>query len=305
MTLEYVVGDGASGCPSKEQVRARLVEEVGYDPIVESNPTLATTLEITPEGDAFRGRYTARPTTGAATVRDLSSDVSCDDLVSSFVLAATISLDPEPAPRTPPSPPEPKVVPVPVPVYIDRPVATPATPAPPAPPPVHVTFHAGYSVGSGLVPDVAHGPIAYVGLRGEVWEVGVEGAYLVEGDEASSFGDVLVSAAFASLVPCFAPLFGGRFRFFGCGHLSLGGSFVDAEKVDEATPSTTPLALLGVRTGFGVRVAGPLEIRLLGDMLADLTPLDASIRDRGVDRPVYSAPAIFGRGVLAVALSFP
>ncbi|MFO0619580.1 MAG: hypothetical protein U0414_43740 [Polyangiaceae bacterium] len=305
MTLDYVVGDGATGCPSKEQVRARLVQEVGYDPIVEANPTLATTFEVTPDGSSFRGRYTARPTTGAPSSRDLSSDVSCDDLVSSFVLAAAISLDPEPMPPALPPPSEPKLVPVPVPVFIDRPVATP-TPATPAPaPPVGVTFHAGYSFGSGLVPDIAHGPIAYVGLRGDIWEVGIEGAYVFEGNEASGFGDVLVSAALASLVPCFAPRFGARFRFFGCGNLALGGTFVDALNVDRAAPSTSPLALLGVRAGFGVHLAGPLEIQLLGDMLADLAPIDASIRDRGLVRSVYSAPAIFGRGILALALSFP
>lgn len=303
MTLDYTVGEGAEGCPTNAELRARLTEEVGYDPIVASGGTITATLEITSDTRGFHGRYTTDGRSGHA-VRDLSSEISCDDLVSSFVLSAAISLDPEPTPPTPTkAAQETVVVSVPVPVYIDRPVVVPS--APRATPPVRVTFHAGYAVGSGLVPDVAHGPLAYVGLRGAGWEVGLEGAYLFEGDASSKYGDVLVSAAFASVVPCFAPALSERLTFFGCGHLSLGGGFVDAARVDSPTPSTVLVSLLGVRTGVGLRIAGPLEGRLFGDLLADLTPIEATLRDRGVDHPVFTSASVLGRGVLALALVVP
>lgn len=305
MTLDYVVADGAEGCPSKADVQARLAAEVGYDPIVAEKPTFTTTFEVAPTPTGFSGRYLSKPAAGDASVRELSSDTSCDDLVSSFVLAAAISLDPEVAPRGPPPPaPEPKVVGVPVPVYIDRPVLLPAEkPAPSAP--IRVVFHAGYGVGGGLVPGVGHGPVAYLGLHGSAWEVGVEGSWVFEGTKTSGVGDVLVSAAFASILPCWAPDLIARLRFFGCGHIAFGGAFIDAARVTTPSPSTVPLVLLGARAGLGLRIAGPLEARLFGDLLGDLTPIDAKIRDHGTSRRVFTSSPVAGRGVLALALSFP
>jgi hypothetical protein len=303
MTLEYSIAEGAIGCPTKAEVEARLAAEVGYDPVVASNPTLATTFEVSAVPTGFRGRYSSQPVSGSASLRELS-DTSCDDLVSSFVLSAAISLDPEVAPTPKPSAPEKVVsIPVPVPVYVDRPVGTPPAAAPVSR--LQVTFQAGYGVGGGLVPGPAHGPIAYVGVRGEMWEAGIEGSYVFEGIASSSAGDVLVSAAFASIVPCFAPTFANRFRFFGCGHVALGGGFIDATHVTTPSPSTLPLVLLGLRLGLGIRIAGPLEARIFGDGLANVAPIDASIMDHGTERIVFSSPPVAGRGVVALAIAVP
>lgn len=308
MTLDYVVADGAEGCPAKEGVQARLAAEVGYDPIVESSPTFTTTFEVAPTPTGVSGRYTssrARPAPAdAPSVRELSAE-TCDELVSSFVLAAAISLDPEIAPREPPPrTPDPKIVAVPVPVFVDRPVVLPVE-QPHRPPRVHFVLHAGYTVGGGVVPGVDHGPVAYVGVRTSALEVGVEGSYLFEGNETSGVGDVLVSAAFASVVPCYAPALIARLRFFACGHVALGGAFIDAARVTTPSPTTLPLAMLGGRVGIGVWIAAPLEVRFLGDLLATLTPFDADIRDHGARRRVFTSSPVAGRGVLALSLAFP
>lgn len=308
VTLDYVVADGAGGCPTKEDVQARLAAEVGYDPIVEARPTFATTLEVAPTATGFSGRYTSSPRSvqGSvdASVRDLTAE-TCDELVSSFVLAAAISLDPEVTPRAPEAPArDPKVVAVPVPVFVDRPVVVPAE-QPLRPPRIHFVFHAGYGVGGGLVPGVDHGPVAYLGVRTSALEVGVEGSFVFEGTETSGVGDVLVSAAFASVIPCFAPFLVARLRFLACGHVAIGGAFIDAARVTTPSPTTVPLALLGGRVGVGLVIAGPLEVRFLGDVLGTLTPIHADIRDHGALRGVFTSSPVAGRGVLALALSFP
>lgn len=304
MTLDYVVAEGVTGCPTKEQVHQRLAEEIGYDPVVVAGPKLEVSLEVTPSPDGFRGRYASRTSSGETSQRELTSDSSCDDLVASFVLAAAISLDPEVEPRaSPPPTPEPKVVSVPVPVYIDRPVVVPKEA--PHPPSIRVTFHAGYGVGGGIVPGLAHGPSAFVGLRGAAFEVGLEGTYLFEGKATSSVGDVLVSSAFASILPCWAPSLADRLRFYGCAHVAIGGGFVDADRVDAASPTTVPIALLGGRAGLGLHLTGPLEARLFGDLLAHLTPIDASIADHGKDTLVFESSPVAGRGLLTLALTVP
>jgi len=311
VSLRYAVGEGAGSCPNETELRGRVLEEVGYDPFVSDPRARSFSIEISRER-LFTARVVDRSTSGADSVRTMTSSVSCDDLVESVVLALAVTLDPEikaaePRPPAVAGKPEVTVVPVLVPVYVDRPVAPP--PQPTQHDPIEGFVAAGFGVGGGFVPGVSTGPTLAIGVRQKQWELSAEGTMQLPGSSENIVGTAVVHAILGSLVPCFTPSFASWGRALVCGNVSLGAASVSAEGVVNEYPSLELAAFTGPRAGASMHVAPHFDIRIAGDLLVNLAPLEASI-DHYVGSSkfsvvTYGAPPVAGRVVTALSVSFP
>ena len=306
VALRYSVAEGAGGCPDEPTLRARVTEEVGFDPFV-SDAARSLAIEISKD-KAFTARVVDRAASGAETIRTLTSSVGCDDLVQSVVLAVAVSLDPEVEAKPVPQPPPPKkpevaVLPVLVPVYVDRPPA-------PAPLPAETErlegfVAAGFGVGGGFVPETSLGPTLGVGIRGRQWELSLEGTAQLPGSVESVIGNVEVFSILATVVPCYTPPLASWGRALVCGSLSMGGAFASASEVEVETPAVRLAAFTGPRAGIAFRVVPHFEIRVAGDLLVNLAPLEAQIRQLGSAITIYEGSPIAGRAITSMAVSFP
>jgi hypothetical protein len=306
VALRYSIADGASACSNEATLRGRVTEEVGYDPFV-SGAARSLVIEISHD-KLFMARVVDRAPSGAEAVRTLTSSVSCDDLLQSVVLAVAVSLDPEVQPKAvaeapPEKQPEVKLVPVLVPVYVDRPAAPP--PKPVLRDVVGGYVSAGFGVGGGFVPGSSLGPTVSAGIRRKYWEISLEGSAELPGTTETQFGEIEVFSLLATVAPCYTPPLSSWGRALVCGNLSIGGAFASAKAVVNPTDSVEVAAFTGPRGGFAFNVAPHFEVRVLGDLLLNLAPIEAQVLSFGNAETVYDGAPIAGRVVTAMAVTFP
>lgn len=317
LALRYAIEDGAKTCPDEGEVRARLVQEVGYDPF-QPSAARQVVLEVTSTPRGFTGVLRD----GEAPPRAFEAP-RCDDLIESAVLALALSLDPDTRPppastapppvssgATPDPPPSPSPPPPSTTMFI--PFIPPDAPRPPLPAPEPRSaffgfWGVGFGVGAGVVPGISAGPTIDLGLGAQAWELALEGTFILPGARASSLGDVVVSSLLFSAIPCYAPRFAAWGRVLLCGNVTLGGHFADAEGVIGTTDPSLELAVFtGPRIGMAIDAAAHLQIRVFAELCGNLTPLAASIQ-RGEEEPflVYESPPVAGRTGLSVSFAFP
>lgn len=310
-SFRYELAPGTESCPSLEQVKQTLVEQVGYDPVVSAGPAVRS-VELGLESDGSN-KFVANLKDGAAT-RQFRGD-RCEDVISSVVLSLVVSLDPSAKPEQPPTPapPVPPVyVPVVVPVYIDRPVPVPAAPQPPPAEPerkLQGVFTASVGIGGGLGPAVSVAPEMSLGLRGDPWEVALGLSYVVPmavTSESPPYDEIAAAnmqTLLLGVTGCYAPDINAWLSLFGCATVLLGPSIVDAEFVAVADAGTHLALFVGPRFGLELLLRAPLALRFESELLGNLQPTDIYLAG-DANEYLYEAPPLASRFSLGASISF-
>ncbi|MBL9025307.1 MAG: hypothetical protein JNL21_24145 [Myxococcales bacterium] len=309
--LTYVTPTGEH-CPTQAELRARVARELGYDPFVAETGQRRTIGIHIERASSFTARLVDRASSGEERARELSSSSGCSDLVDSVVLAIAVALDPEvvpapdppvltPAPQTPP----PAVVSIMVPVYVEKP-RPPPLPKPAPPDRLRGLVSAAFGVGAGFVPGVSVGPALAIGLRRRLWEVAIEGTAQLPGTSANALGSVDITSAMGSFIPCYTPRVVERVHAMLCGNLTLGGVFLSGDDaLAQSFDSWAVAAFTGPRAGATIALSSQFDVHLVGEVLGNLAPIEATIGVYETSVTLYQSPPVAGRALTAISVSFP
>jgi hypothetical protein len=297
-------------CPTEAELRTRLARELGYDPFVtQTDHERSIRIEIR-RGASFAARLVDRAPSGEERARELSSTSGCSDLVDSVVLAIAVALDADtrqepspPARPSLPSPPQPPTV-VMVPVYLDKP-RPPPRPTSAAPDRLEGVVAVGFGGGAGFVPGVSVGATLALGIRRRQWEIAVEGTAHLPGTSANALGSVEIVSGMGSLVPCFTPRLADGVHAMLCGNVAVGAAFVSGEDLTGSFDATVVTAFTGPRGGVEVRLSPRFDLRLVGELLGNLAPIEATAEIAETSVTLYEAPPVAGRVVTSISVSFP
>ena len=314
VTLSYTSAKSATSCPDENTFRGLVAARLGYDPFVGAGVrTLAVDferrgsevvgrLDLSAAGDAKSVKRTLR--TGAA---------DCFELATSMALVVAVAVDPNAQPGsslplTPPEPPPPAPPPPPPPpvspptkkpqsealAVNDAASAEPRDPDPPTRSRRNLRFELGGLLTGGVVPALAPGVRAGVGLDSGTWVVRAEGAFISSGsrENPGGRGDVSAFALAASLAPCMDPIDAEAFGLELCAVASLGVLRSTANDVTRAAATSTLLANLGPRVAAIVMVSQALGLGIAAEAPLSLSRAHLYIDDGGVRNEVWAQPSV-------------
>ncbi len=305
--LEYHVEPGVRGCPDAPELRAAVVERVGFEPFDPASDHVVRVTILRSERGLL-GRISLHSHDGATTTREfLFGDTECSEIVAAMALALSIALEPEASPssevaQTLPSPQEARP---------ERPSDTSSATRNAQPPSDtsratlspepqrdhgtdprratqrDFTFHigAGVHAAAGSAPALAWGGTLSARMRSWNWSLGAS----VRADApASSTVDAQPNArvtaflAAAELEPCWHvdPL-----RV--CAVALLGRMTLSSDGIARPHTSSGTYAAAGGRLGFDVPATAGWVLGPSVQLLHTLRPLQAAIDDR----VVWTTPA--------------
>jgi len=307
--------DGAESCPDAAQIRAAIVQRLGFDPF-DSDAPRSVACTVTHTGGIFRARIElAAGPAAARTEREIvSSDKDCAELADAVAIALSVALGARPAIR-PPATPELAASSRPA-----QPVRSPMAAAPPAPAP-RPTLEAlavtpapalpeiapppsprsRYTLGgeAGLAIGLGPGPAPSARLFAAVRrrDISLELAGRVMGSSSADFGGGTVEAWLAdvSLSPCLH-----RDPLAVCVFGAAGILSARAEGFSITSETRAPAAVLGARVSLRYPLSAHVAVRLTGELG---TPL--AIAHLVVDgRDAWVSPRLNGGLGLGVAGNF-
>ncbi len=309
--LEYDLGPGAETCPAEPEVRANVVERLGYDPFVESaartivvriariDENLKATVELVDAVGSRRGR------------REFSAGADrCGELVSALALSISIAVDPERAqaaidrelPATPPPTearePRPETR-APSRRDTDAPIDTGVDAVVPQPEKRALRWQlgAGGHAALGIAPAPTGGTFVFVGAALASASLSLEGrADLPASTRLETGAKVGTSLLLASAVPCWE-----HPRLFACALLSTGIVRASGAQIIHPGDDSGFYAAAGLRLGTTVALYDHLALRVNLDVLDALTPVSLQIDDQNV----WEAPSISGAAGVGLLAHFP
>jgi hypothetical protein len=301
--LDYVLGTGASTCPTADVVRSSVAARLGYDPFTEiADRTISVRVERV--GASLSARIELENQRGEAVGnRSLSStQLDCSELASALALAITIAVDPKYLARQEPEPSEPAPVapppPAPPPPRPARKLPAPAAPTRRTDPPAwSVRGTLGVLGSVGTAPDLSVGATLGGGLRVAWWSLGAEGRFdAYASTEAGAGSGVRSSLRCGSLVPCahLGPV-------LLCGLATAGEVSGEGQGVTEAREDASFFAALGARAALEVPVLSPIALRAHTDVQATLTEVHLELSGRRV----WSTPPMSAALGLGIAGRYP
>lgn len=289
--LDYDARAAPPDCPSEAELKAAIVQQLGYDPFALDAPRdLVVHVEIARGGTGTTAHIEWLSTSGRLEgERRLSSESEqCSEIASGVAFAVAVQLELRagtslPAAPVPPPPPAPSPAP--------RPAVAQKAPRPEQ----ALLAGAGAYVQRGLQPETAGGLRAFGALRGRWWSLGLEAHGTLPTTQLDSSG-----AGFSSNVlglgfsPCIraAPL-------DTCLLGTVGRLAVSGEGVDQVRSPSAVVAGLGLRLQLGWPELERWGALIHVDAWTPLTP-----REVLVNREVVwaSAPIVLAAGLDVVAI---
>lgn len=294
LSLDYQVDDAVLGCPTPDEFRRRISDQVHYDPFgAEADLDLAVKVYRSATG-LEADLVWKRKDGSVAGERRLSSADDCIELARgmSFAVAVQIQLlsdtSAEATPRqpntAPVSPQVPKAKVLPTRDELDHSLHP------------SLAIGVGPSAALGTAPSLSTGGRAFARLalpRVDV-ELAAEAELPVSYQTASGGGFSLKSFD-ATLAPC---LLAGRMR--ACGVVAVGRSAVAGFGVETVRRDTSTVVRAGARLGFDHRLTSVLSFGAHADGLLLLSPVTVYLRTA----PVWAMPTVALKVGLDLALVF-
>jgi hypothetical protein len=296
--LVYVREEGADACPTEQAFRDAVSARLGYDPFLAEAPDTVT-LSIARENRAFRGKLAVvRADAPRPAARSLESS-SCEDLVTTAALSASVALDPLHGTGPPPPPPPQRADPPPPAPAETRPAPEAAPPPPAASRRAEIVAGVVAYGSLGTAPGATVGGGVHADLRLRPLRFGVEGrAELPAEADSPVVGRVRASSLSALALAC-GELPMQPFVVFACGEgalLWLRASSVDTPVVRE---SQAVVPAVGARLGALLPV-GVVELRAYAEALARL----AEVRLEQDGREAYAFSTLVGTFGISAGLRF-
>jgi hypothetical protein len=282
--LEYTRKTGANVCPDEASVRDAVAARLGYDPF-RDDAARVIKVTVTHDGKGFHATIEE-----GTHVRRLDSPAKdCADLSSSIAVSLSTAIDPlgigaEASTSAPSASASASTAPT----ATATATASVAPSASPSASPDAAAFVAtiGGHVAFGAAPDLAFGITTGFALRWPIFQLGIEGRVDAEARGAGPIGGEVKSSIIGlSLVPCVQqePLFVCAIGTFGA--LRGAGAGVGAPR-----KATTFYSAAGVRLGVEIPVAGPLALRVHGDLLSTITRTTLFVQDA----EAWTTPTVHG-----------
>jgi hypothetical protein len=281
----YLRGKGTESCPSEADVRQAVEQRLGYDPFF----SYAAATMFT-EVSAERGRFSVslKLVDGDGSVRGdrtLHAQGKCGELMDAMALTISIAIDPQSVTRQGPpadAPPAEKAV-EPEPSTAPPPEPPPESdePAPSTPPVLSPEPKRPLVLAIGLGPLASLGSAPALAVGGAL-AVDAQIGRLVGGIEARA--DLPASAQAGKLGRVESSLLAGSLFFglreglvFAAAVGSIGRIDATSTDVLRARDSAGLFAAAGLRLGIGIPLSDRVEVRIRGDVVANLLRHDLTI----------------------------
>ncbi len=277
-----------SSCPAERELRATLAARLGYDPIDRDAPGLVR-VELAREGRAFVARLVREDARGRVVWSHQHTDPDCHMAVQGAALSIVIAIEKAPlregdVARAPSdqAPPPLSLAPI-APVVPSAMVTRPS-----------IRIGARGALAMGALPALTAALTVDAGVGWEYASIALEGRADVPVTGNVDEGRRIHTSLFAgSLVPC------GHYKWFvGCGLVTLGALRVEGRDISRPQADTGIYFGAGVRVGVEWAVIPALALRLTGDVLVTVHPMNALVNDREVWRTPPFTGAVGGGLVL-------
>lgn len=291
VSLAWVRGPGAEGCPSQRAIRSAVRARLGRDPFRDDAAVTAEVHVARVEG-RWRATLALREEGGAETLRRELSDASegCDTVADAVVESLSLALDvapPSPPPEAPPAP-----------------ASAPVRAPPPTPTRARARTVLAAELLLGALPGLATGvvwrlevPVARRWLHG--W-----GSMALHPerdtpapDDAWAFGMTRLSAG---LCARWAPA--SRVDASGCAGLAFGLVHAVTRSASPIAPGNYPWAAATMEARAALRPAGPLVVELTAGVSYAFARNEFIAVGRAA--PVYSQSLFAGAFSAGVGLDF-
>ena len=295
--LDYAA---AQGCPPASMLRGEFARRLGHDPFVEDAP-LRVVVTIEREHGALIGSLKLYDSEGRLLwTRPTHPRTDCQAIVREMAGALAVRLDPLVYPDLSPPPPKPAPEPPPPPKPAPEPPPPPKLiPEPPRPEPAAPTsWRAVVGIGPQIVigAEPAFSLVGHLGLKrpvlspGMAFSLGMEFRYdapnslAVEDLPGASVQTFFVGG---SLVSCLH----GK-HLFGCAVVTGGALSIESTGFDNSSTVRVAWGFVGTgpRVGFEEELRPGLAIRVYGEGLVALRPLQGVLDGVKVREPALSFP---------------
>ena len=315
VTLSYTSARSATSCPDENTFRGLVAARLGYDPF-ESAGVRTLAVDFERRGNEVVGRLELSADGDAKSVKRTlrTSEDDCFELATSMALVVAVAVDPNalaestPPPATPqPSAPVPSLPTASTSEASEAANPAPAKPRGPERSERSLRFELGALLTGGVVPALAAGVRAGVGLDFGTWSVRAEGAFVSAGsrDNPGGPGEVSAFALMGSLAPCVDPIDADAFGIELCAVGSLGTLRSTAKEVARAAPTGTLLASLGPRVATMVMFSQVLGVGISAEAPVALSRAHLYIDDGGVRSEVWAQPPVGFIFAASVVASIP
>ena len=291
--LDYTV---PPGCPPASTLSAEFARRIGYEPFVKDSPLLVV-ARITRKKGMLAGSIDVYDAAGTLLWTTSATPAwHCDAMVVEMASALAFRFDPHVYPSWLPgeAPPAPAPAPAPTPPSPPPPVAAPPPADAPSVPPRRWQARVGLGsvVGFGIAPRTAVGLTTDVGV---LWPLPPFDGFSLTlgairdppagGDALSAGAKVSSSVLVATAAPCIH-----QWKLYGCGVVGVGFIWGDASDSYDRAHVAGMYAPVGLRLGVEVPFASHLGLRVYGEFLTTIVPVDLELNGR----PAWMTPPASG-----------